>query len=166
MKNKISIIIPTYNRKHLQHNPKKSQKLLIIYSHQTLHAHEIIVIDDHSTDGTIEWFNKHYGNKIIVLKNKGKGPGAARNTGLEISTGDYIKFFDSDDVMTMNTLRGTSRDLRSKLGEKLCHRALLLWQPGTKEREQLGYPKGPIVHYSTLLQGFSTRKKNSFWALD
>jgi len=98
MKNKISIIIPTYNRKHLI--SKTIDNLL----NQTLQAHEIIVVDDHSTDGTIEWLNKHYGNKIIVLKNRGKGPGTARNTGLKSSTGDYIKFFDSDDIMTLNTL--------------------------------------------------------------
>ena len=94
----ISIIIPTYNRRHLIGTT--IDNLL----QQTHPAHEIIVVDDYSTDGTVEWLNTTYGNKLIVLTNKGKGPGAARNTGFQASTGNYIKFFDSDDVMTHNTL--------------------------------------------------------------
>ena len=94
----ISIIIPTYNRRHLIGTT--IDNLL----QQTHPAHEIIVVDDHSTDGTVEWLKTTYGNKLIVLTNKGKGPGAARNTGFRASTGNYIKFFDSDDVMTHNTL--------------------------------------------------------------
>lgn len=94
----ISIIIPTYNRRHLIGTT--IDNLL----QQTHPAHEIIVVDDHSTDGTVEWLNTTYGNKLIVLTNKGKGPGAARNTGFQASTGNYIKFFDSDDLMTRNHL--------------------------------------------------------------
>ncbi len=95
---KVSIIIPTYNRKHLIGTTIDN----IIK--QSLPAHEIIVVDDNSTDSTLEWLKETYGDKLILLTNKGKGPGAARNTGLEIATGNYIKFFDSDDLMTTNTL--------------------------------------------------------------
>src|SRR5690554_216154 len=95
----ISIIIPTYNRRHL------IGTTIANLLKQTQPAYEIIVVDDHSTDGTIDWLNKTYGDKLKVLKNKGYGPGAARNTGYKGSTGNYIKFFDSDDVMTTNTLK-------------------------------------------------------------
>lgn len=88
------MIIPTYNRKHL-----------ISYTidnilQQRLVPSQIIVVDDHSTDETLEWLEEQFGNKLILLKNKGKGPGAARNTGFEVATGDYIQYFDSDDLMT------------------------------------------------------------------
>ncbi len=94
----VSIIIPTYNRKHL-----------IGYTinnilQQTLVPSQIIVVDDHSTDGTLEWLSKNYGDKLILLKNKSKGPGAARNTGLAVAIGEYIQFFDSDDLMTPNKI--------------------------------------------------------------
>ena len=94
----ISIIIPTFNRKALL------AETLDSILKQTLPASEIIVVDDHSTDGTLEFLKEIYHDKVITLTNKGKGPGAARNTGMEVATGDYIKFFDSDDLMTNNTL--------------------------------------------------------------
>ncbi len=103
----ISIIIPTFNRRHLIGTTIDN------ILQQTHSAHEIIVVDDHSTDGTVEWLKTTYGHKLIVLANKGKGPGAARNTGFQASTGNYIKFFDSDDVMTLNTLEEQLRGLKA-----------------------------------------------------
>ncbi|MDH5379456.1 MAG: glycosyltransferase [Cyclobacteriaceae bacterium] len=94
----ISIIIPTYNRKILL-----SETLDNILK-QSLPASEIIIVDDHSTDGTLDFLKSRYNGKVIPIINKGKGPGAARNKGLEVATGKYIKFFDSDDLMTNNTL--------------------------------------------------------------
>lgn len=94
---RISIIIPIKNRANL------IGVTLDNILAQTLPAHEIIVVDDGSTDNLSEAIEK-YGNKITLIKSKGHGPGAARNTGMEIATGEYIKFFDSDDVMTTNTL--------------------------------------------------------------
>ncbi len=94
----VSVIIPTFNRKHL------IGATIDNILEQTLPAHEIIVVDDNSTDGTLDWLNDTYGDKLILLTNKGKGPGAARNTGLKIANANYIKFFDSDDLMTTNTL--------------------------------------------------------------
>ena len=98
MKNTVTVIIPTFNRKHL------IGATIDNILRQTLTPHEIIVVDDHSTDGTLDWLKQVYSNKLILLTNQDKGPGAARNTGLKIATGNYIKFFDSDDLMTTNTL--------------------------------------------------------------
>ncbi len=107
----ISVIIPTYNRKHLL------EATLNCLLSQTHRAKEIIVVDDHSTDGTREWLERTYGNKLIILSTQGKGPGAARNTGLQAATGQYIKFFDSDDLMTRNMLEVQLRELEeSKKG--------------------------------------------------
>lgn len=93
----ISVIIPTFNRKALL------AETLDSILQQTLPASEIIVVDDHSTDGTLEFLKEKY-SQVIGVSNKGKGPGAARNTGFKVSTGRYVKFFDSDDLMTHNTL--------------------------------------------------------------
>lgn len=95
---KISIIIPTYNRRHL------IGQTLDSILRQTLPPYEIIVVDDGSTDGTPEWLAQIYGSQVKVVRNLGKGPGAARNMGFSLSTGDYIKFFDSDDWMSPNSL--------------------------------------------------------------
>ena len=106
---RISIIIPTYNRAQLI-----GMTLDSIFA-QTLPPYEVIVVDDGSSDGTKEILETHYGNRIIYLINKGKGPGAARNTGLSVATGNYIKFFDSDDWMSPNTLETQLKQTNQEL---------------------------------------------------
>lgn len=89
---KVSVIIPTYNRSELL---KKAVKSLENQSHQNL---EIIIIDDFSTDDTAEVVEKMADDRIIYLKHSmNKGGSEARNTGIKRATGDYIGFLDSDD---------------------------------------------------------------------
>lgn len=102
---RISIIIPTFNRKHLL--PKTLSSIF----NQTIPPHEVIVIDDGSTDGTMEYLRTNFGEELILLKNEGRGPGAARNLGLKVATGEYIKFFDSDDLMAINLLESQLRKI-------------------------------------------------------
>lgn len=94
----ISIIIPTKNRKELL-----AKTLDNIYK-QSQQPHEVIVVDDGSTDGTKEYIKSQYGDRVIILTNKKQGPGSARNAGLRQASGKFIKFFDSDDLMTLNCL--------------------------------------------------------------
>lgn len=70
---------------------------------QTKKPDEIIVVDDHSTDN-IKLVIFEYITDCIFLNNKGLGPGAARNLGLEVATGKYIQYFDSDDLLTSGKL--------------------------------------------------------------
>jgi len=94
---KISVIIPVKNRAQLI-VPTLDNLLA-----QSLQPYEIIVVDDESTDYLPQVINE-YKDRVVFIKNKGKGPGAGRNTGLAIATGDTIQFFDSDDLMTSNKL--------------------------------------------------------------
>jgi glycosyltransferase involved in cell wall biosynthesis len=94
---KISVIIPIKNRAELI-----GQTLDSILK-QTLKPYEIILVDDGSTDALADAILP-YKKEITYLKNKGVGPGAARNTGLESASGEFIKFFDSDDLMTTTSL--------------------------------------------------------------
>ena len=93
----ISVIIPIKNRAHLI-----AETLESIWA-QSLPAAEVILVDDGSTDNLRDILQP-YADKIIFVSSKGHGPGAARNTGLEIATGDAIQFFDSDDIMSPNKL--------------------------------------------------------------
>lgn len=90
----ISIIIPVKNRWHLL------KKTLNNIQNQSYNNFEIIVIDDHSSETP----NFQLPKKTKLITSYGTGPGAARNTGLKHATGTYIKFFDSDDLMTSNLL--------------------------------------------------------------
>jgi glycosyltransferase involved in cell wall biosynthesis len=108
----ISVIIPAYNRAGLIGETLRS--LL----NQTLPAKEIILVDDGSTDGTAEAVEREFSvfreqfsgnsksnipNPIFkILRQANTGPGAARNRGLAEATGEFIHFFDSDDIASPN----------------------------------------------------------------
>lgn len=99
----VSIIIPTYNRAHL------IGETLDSVSAQTYTNWECIVVDDESTDSTTSVIAKyaHKDKRIKLFKRpntKPKGANACRNMGLNKGKGDYVVFFDSDDLMTKNHL--------------------------------------------------------------
>jgi glycosyltransferase involved in cell wall biosynthesis len=88
----VSIVIPTLNRAHLVTRAIKS------VLNQTYQFFEIIVVDDGSEDETEKVVQRCGNKKIKYIKHqKTMGPGAARNTGIDVSNGDYIAFLDSDD---------------------------------------------------------------------
>lgn len=92
---KISVIIPTYNRASFI--VKTIQTVL----NQTLVPHEIIVVDDGSTDNTEDILREFcYINpdKIKYIKQKNQGVSSARNAGIKISSNDWLCFLDSDDL--------------------------------------------------------------------
>ena len=63
---------------------------------QTFKDYEIIVVNDGSPENMTEFLTQ-YSNKIKYIKKENGGPSTARNTGIEIATGKYIAFLDSDD---------------------------------------------------------------------
>lgn len=92
---KVSIIVPVYNvEKYLERciNSLKSQ---------TLEDIEIILVDDSSTDSSLEICNAAAmeDSRIKVIHKANEGAGKARNAALEIAMGEYIGFVDSDDFV-------------------------------------------------------------------
>lgn len=92
----ISIIVPCYNQ------AKFLSKTLDSVLAQTYTNWECIIINDGSTDNT-EAIAKHYCEKdqrfIYISKSNG-GLSSARNVGIDLASGDYIQFLDSDDLIT------------------------------------------------------------------
>lgn len=86
----VSVIIPTYNRANVLARALKS------VLRQTYDNLEIIVVDDGSTDETEQLILKKF-PQINFIKTENKGVSAARNLGVEKSSGEYIAFLDSDD---------------------------------------------------------------------
>ena len=73
---------------------------------------QLILVDDGSTDSTKEIaleYENLYPNNIIVLSKENGGAASARNLGLEYATGEYIYFFDSDDIISENSLLTISK---------------------------------------------------------
>lgn len=97
---KISIIIPVYN---VNSYLKTSIESVIAQSYKNL---EIIIIDDGSTDGSGEICDEYAGcdDRIRVIHQENAGLSAARNVGINNSTGKYLFFCDSDDFILENTL--------------------------------------------------------------
>lgn len=90
---KISVIIPVYNVE------KYLQKCLDSVINQTYKNLEIICINDGSPDNSGKILDEYAkkDSRIIVIHQENAGVSAARNRGLEIATGEYIAFVDSDD---------------------------------------------------------------------
>lgn len=89
---KISIIIPVYN------TSKYIEECLNSVIHQTYKDIEIIVIDDKSTDNSLELIKDIKDERIILIElETNRGAGVARDKGIEAATGNYICFLDSDD---------------------------------------------------------------------
>jgi len=95
---KMSVVIPVYNVEQYL------QKCLDSVVNQTLKDLEIICINDGSSDSSLailyEYAKKD--NRIIVLSQDNKGLSATRNRGIEIATGHYIGFVDSDDWLDLD----------------------------------------------------------------
>lgn len=87
----VSVIIPTYNRHDTVGRSIESVLL------QTYRPMEVIVVDDGSTDSTLEVL-EGYENAIRVVARANGGPSAARNSGVSVAKGEIIAFLDSDDT--------------------------------------------------------------------
>lgn len=95
----VSVVIPTYNRE------KTIQKSIDSVLNQTYRNIELVVIDDGSTDGTETLVKSIQDERLKYYKiSCNKGAGAARNSGVSYTTGDYIAFHDSDDAWTKDKL--------------------------------------------------------------
>ncbi|PIN93077.1 hypothetical protein COU54_04540 [Candidatus Pacearchaeota archaeon CG10_big_fil_rev_8_21_14_0_10_31_24] len=87
----ISIIIPTYNEE------KDIEECIKSIEKQTYKKIETIVVDDGSTDKTLEILKKY--KKVIVFKQNHQGPGIARNLGAKKSNGEILVLIDADMVL-------------------------------------------------------------------
>lgn len=96
----ISIIIPIYNAE------KYLRRAVDSIRNQTFSEWELILVDDGSSDGSGEICDEYAGldSRIQVLHRKNQGVSASRNAGLDIASGEYIYFLDSDDYLPEQAL--------------------------------------------------------------
>ncbi|MFW6015696.1 MAG: glycosyltransferase family 2 protein [bacterium] len=97
---KVSVIIPTHNRVNLLKNAVNS------VLNQTYKKFELLIVDDASTDDTINYIKNIKDNRINFIRNEiSKGGSGARNVGIKKAKGEYIAFLDDDDEWKKDKLQ-------------------------------------------------------------
>ena len=110
----VSVIIPTYNRSSFLRSALDS-----VYS-QSHQVNEIIVVDDGSTDLTVEELSADY-ESVSFIRQENQGVSSARNNGIEKAEGEWIALLDSDDRWDQNKIARQLSFLSQNPGIQICH---------------------------------------------
>lgn len=114
----VSIVIPVYNRPNLV---REAIMCCLLQSYENI---EIIIVDDGSTDITplvLEDLRKKWGQSIVILVQANSGPGIARQSGTEVSKGEFIQYLDSDDLLIENKLSLQVGMLSEQIESDICY---------------------------------------------
>ena len=106
-----SVVIPTYNRLNIL------KKCLTALENQNFdQVYEILVVDDGSTDDTVEFLRSHPDQfpHVKVLQQNHAAAAVARNLGIDQAQGEYIVFVDSDIIVTSDYLAGHAEALANE----------------------------------------------------
>jgi len=96
---KVTVLIPVYNGEKYLHGAITS--ILA----QTFTDFELLIVDDGSTDKTVQVVGEYADPRVRLLRNpKNMGPCATRNNGLRAAKGEYVAMLDCDDIATPNRL--------------------------------------------------------------
>ncbi|WP_156493589.1 glycosyltransferase family A protein, partial [Oleiphilus sp. HI0125] len=96
---KVSVVMPTYNRADLVGRAVES------VLNQTFHDFELIVVDDGSSDSTRDVLNKYNEDKRFrYIFQENQGQSVARNKAIELASGMYLAFLDSDNYWPLDRL--------------------------------------------------------------
>ena len=108
MEDTISVIVPVYNVE------KYLDKCISSIVNQTYKNLEIILINDGSTDNSLQicekWKEKD--DRIILINKENTGVSDTRNRGLDIATGKYVSFIDSDDFLELNMMEQLINEIK------------------------------------------------------
>jgi glycosyltransferase involved in cell wall biosynthesis len=124
MEIKVSVIIPTLNRREL------ITRALDSVVSQTYPIHEIIIVDNGSTDNTIPMLSENY-PFVKILKEKRLGVSSARNAGIHAAKGDWLALLDSDDAWHTTKIE-RQLDCYSSIGKdyRLIHTSEIWYKNG------------------------------------
>jgi glycosyltransferase involved in cell wall biosynthesis len=112
---KFSVVVPSYNKEY------SILRAINSIISQTVQADEIIIVNDGSTDSTLDILNLAFSDfeNVIILNQTNKGVSIARNTGIEIASSEFVCFLDSDDEWDPRFLERIS-GLINNFPEAIC----------------------------------------------
>jgi glycosyltransferase involved in cell wall biosynthesis len=123
----VSVIMPAYN------TSRYIREAIDSVLDQDYGNKELIVIDDGSTDGTLD-IVRSYGDRLQLITQQNQGSAVARNAGLAAACGEYIAFLDSDDVWLPGKLSLQVRYLQDHPDIGMIYARWQVWKPGADGR--------------------------------
>lgn len=139
---RFSIIVPIYNTE------KYLDKCIQSILNQTLQDYEVLLIDDCSTDDSLEIAGNYESERIRVLRNKtNSGLSATRNVGIRNASGDYLVFLDSDDYIDDFALTELDKLIREKKFPDIVYTGFIE-ERGANAVKKYGYASEPNKLYS------------------
>jgi glycosyltransferase involved in cell wall biosynthesis len=141
---KVSILIPCYNAE------KWISQAIESALNQTYHNKEVIVVDDGSTDNSLEVI-KSFGDQIHWETGENKGGNVSRNRLLELSTGEWLQYLDSDDYLLETKIEQQINYLKNNPNIDIIYSPSIFeyWTNETSKKEILAIPE-PHDPYALL----------------
>ena len=140
----VTVVIPAYNAAAFL--PRTLRSL----AEQTWRPQQVIVVDDGSTDGTVDVARQHGAQ---CLQQSRGGPGAARNRGLAEAEGDYVAFLDADDWYALDKLERSIEHLRELNASCLATDAWLVRGDRVERRKNQHRTVPGVLTLEHLLRG-------------
>lgn len=112
---KVSVIIPAYNA------ALTIRETVNCVQQQTIKNIEIIVIDDGSSDNTVEIVQNIAESRLKIFSYQNAGVSSARNRGIAHAQGEYITFLDADDLWSLDKLELQLRVLKNNFGAAVAY---------------------------------------------
>ena len=137
---KVSVVVPVYN------GEKYLREALDSVLNQSAKPFEVLVIDDGSTDTTVE-IARQYGERIRYIRRSNGGAAAARNDGVKNATGNYIAFLDADDYWDKQKLALQLQEIKKTGAAKMIFGMVSQFhspETGENFRQQYQCPSQPI----------------------
>lgn len=135
MRKKISIIIPVYNCEKYIHETINS------ILNQTYKNVELILVNDGSTDNSYKICEEYKENtNVKILNQTNFGAPAARNKGLENATGEYIMFFDSDDILKSDAIEKMVNKIEKEKSDLVIGEVININEDGCELNKKRNYP--------------------------
>lgn len=136
----ISIVIPLYNKAHTIVNTLSS-----VFA-QTYMDYEVVIVDDGSTDKSVQVIEEHFDDiRIRIIQQENKGVSVARNRGVDESKGDYVAFLDGDDEWHPEYLQTMVELIRQYptaglflCGGKICDQTGIYWRVAAGYENYMG----------------------------
>lgn len=161
----LSILVPAYNVRHYVGD------CIAAILRQLQPQHELIVIDDGSSDGTAALLAQlkaaHGGDNFTLIEQANQGISCARNRAVQEARGDYIVFIDSDDLLLDGALAGIEAAIAQWRPDAVAV-DFRMWhpdQPSKNRTVRCGYaPNTPITDRDTILSVFLADRDMYVWA--